>query len=1470
MINEEDLRRCLDDCLDIIEQREYRLLAWGDTEVRHNKSEILEIIKSQTSQNAQDIFFELLKRCLIFSVADIFSPDAYRSRMAESVHLSKKLRQWFHGQSLQNTKTLVSDYRFIRRARTYPKRDIAPNFIVDEVCKSNKLSEKYRESLCAMLEGSHKLMLSGFQKRATIRILNKLTKKKNTTSATIVCAGTGSGKTLSFYLPALANLAVELTQNQESKVRILAIYPRKELLKDQFQETFHQARKLDPFLQRNNTRKIRIGTFFGDTWSKELLKKEMNKGSVSYNMLKCNCSGVLKWKKEDFDTNKEALICGVCGARHEGDVIALTRESPAPDILFTTTEMLNQHLGDGYSNHLFGANNQSIPLVLLDEVHTYEGSTGAQTSYLLKRWMKYTNSSPHFVGLSATLNNASKFFATFTGVTDEQVEAIEPLESEMLEEGAEYLLALRGDPVSQAALLSTTIQTTMLFQRMMDTKNHSVSKGTYGSKLFVFTDDLDVNNRLFEMMADAEGWEHAFKKLKPTKIPLAFLRSSKHPEFDTQKEQMDALGQNWSNCERIGHAMNEHARARVARTSSQDTGVDRDAEITIATASLEVGFNDPEVGTVIQHKSPRGMASYIQRKGRAGRTRGMRPWMITVLSDYGRDRIAFQRYESLVEPRIKSSKLPIDNSHIQKMQACLATLDWLSKKVGKTNLWAKLKKPQVDTTKTYFTNLRNVLETLNTNEQTINELKKYLMAALALSDEKIQQVFWQGPRSLRMDFIPNLLHKIETEWSVNGIKWKGLTTNGSPMPDFFPPTLFSELVLPSLNVCTLRGKKDERKQEWHDLPLFQGLKEFAPGRVSKRYSVNNSNESDWLVPETFSPTPGQDMKCSVEVQEAFGESAEPTKKIKLDLNCSIEIFKPKELFAKRLENKNITDKSNAFLNWGSDFFVDSDSHQFKIPQSSDWFEFLRSVCFFRHSQMCPIELTRYSTGSEATIKFKTGDSSNIDFNWVNNGSPVGVGTVFYVDGVSWKFHFSEQRLTELLKDPVLLKSLRGIYVEALFKESALFKNQFQGGWVLDCVTTAIYYLSHSQGRTIKSVIESISEPDIKRVICSIPLEVFQLKEVDEGNTEEQVLQKDIIGFLSNDNNLASLKPLLQFLYEENLATNNFVSWFRNILANTLCGGISATLHSLLPDVSETDINVDFEWARDNLTVWLTENEAGGVGIVSRFEEFYIDDPLSVLNHLSRSFEIGEYEQVNYDMHQLLIQLKKNKELEDAIKGFRQAYCYSERVSALMLLRSAISKLGIAQTHSFNSLMHTRLLKAGSTPKNDEELLDWLTQWEELENKFHLEIPLVAMAYLIAKKIEPKGEVNKLKDKVLALLWPKGQAIRQTSIQFYNRFAKTPNVFERLAVTRLFKDKVRFIEYTSNWKQDLLIALSSKDQGKVELRLGFEDVDKLNSIIFQINTVAIEYLGLLFHTRIIKIFRQKNYLSMHLEIAETIQ
>ena len=151
--------------------------------------------------------------------------------------------------------------------------------------------------------------------------------------------------------------------------------------------------------------------------------------------LRCpKCRGDLLWEDAARRQASETLRCrrtdcdGVIGP---GEVVLTRRRmlTDPPDVLFTTTEMLNQRLGDSRFGRLFGVlapADQKPPLVLLDEAHTYAGTTGAQVALLLRRWQHAARSRPHFVGLSATLQDARRFFATLTGLPELAVEEVAP------------------------------------------------------------------------------------------------------------------------------------------------------------------------------------------------------------------------------------------------------------------------------------------------------------------------------------------------------------------------------------------------------------------------------------------------------------------------------------------------------------------------------------------------------------------------------------------------------------------------------------------------------------------------------------------------------------------------------------------------------------------------------------------------------------------------------------------------------------------------------------------------------------------------------------------------------------------------------------------------------------------------------------------------------------------------------------
>ncbi|MEH2285024.1 MAG: DEAD/DEAH box helicase [Nostoc sp.] len=257
----------------------------------------------------------------------------FRTRMAEGVRLFARLRQLFPNNSWQTSPTLVADYRLQIRPRIYPKRYITPETVIEQLEADKLLTPIRKKAVAAILNSPLRgeVQLADFQLRATSRMLRDLNSTKS--RGMIVCAGTGTGKTLSFYLPALAHIAGLLKKN-EYWSKGLAIYPRNELLKDQFSETYQEARRLDAVLKAEGKRKILIGAFFGLTPRSATLdrvqdKWEAESGGFTCPYLRCpRCEGALSWRRADVEAGKEKLSClkASCGAVIQGDEVILTRD----------------------------------------------------------------------------------------------------------------------------------------------------------------------------------------------------------------------------------------------------------------------------------------------------------------------------------------------------------------------------------------------------------------------------------------------------------------------------------------------------------------------------------------------------------------------------------------------------------------------------------------------------------------------------------------------------------------------------------------------------------------------------------------------------------------------------------------------------------------------------------------------------------------------------------------------------------------------------------------------------------------------------------------------------------------------------------------------------------------------------------------------------------------------------------------
>ncbi len=845
----------LDALLDEVEQLELLSLTWGYVDGSLSQDEILAmasrvISKFGAALPPADLVEALIERSLLFE----FQKDGryrFRSRFAEGVRLLTRLKQLLPGRPWLSSPDLVSDYRIDARPRGLPRRDISLAQALADL-EDLTVFDSLRRTLVEAFVGSKQL--SGFQVGAAKAIMRRAPRD----SGTVLTSGTGSGKTLAFYLPLAAELG-PLNEPGTFWTKAVAVFPRVELLKDQFTQAHTLLAPLAATLTRLGYRPFQLGTFFGDTpynASRDAMREaKWSRSSSGFicPFLTCQvCSGEMVWLDSDLDAKREVLNCeGGCGARIDETQIVLTQlkaQLQPPDILFTTAESLNRRLSDTYNREVFGIHHERSKrarFLLLDEIHTYGGTSGAQTAMVLRRWRHARGEGEpvRYVGLSATLEEATRFFATLTGLPAQSVTEVAPLVEDMEFRAKEYQLVLRGDVSSRTQLLSTTIQTCFLLSRLLDPLglNPEPSANRYGSRVFAFTDDLDATNRLFDFLRDAEGMDIFGRPIRERE-PLAALRGPGHPDRPLRAE----LGQDWTQLEGMRRPLTR--KLTIGRTSSQDRGVAAEADVIVATAALEVGFNDPLVGAVVQHKAPHQLANFVQRKGRAGRSPEMRPWTVTILSDFGRDRLMYQSYDRLFDPVLRPFTLPVSNRYILRMQAGFATMDWLAQINDRGGLkgswWTALSGPfrEGNDNDDWAKKLKHertvqvLNEVLETNGQLRNSLISYVRRALRLdSDDDANEIIWGSPRSLLLELLPTLARRLETNWklhpALSGTVSEDIKSEGypHPLPDFLPPNLFSDLNLPEVAV-ELPPPVQGAEGRIESMPVADAIRQLVPGR----------------------------------------------------------------------------------------------------------------------------------------------------------------------------------------------------------------------------------------------------------------------------------------------------------------------------------------------------------------------------------------------------------------------------------------------------------------------------------------------------------------------------------------------------------------------------------------------------------------------------------------------------------------
>lgn len=663
-----------------------------------------------------------------------WQPKKFRSRIAETVRCLRLLRRRFWEQrSLLDAPLLVDDIRVEFRERKRPIRTAVQLENAIPSIVDRNIADAFVKSL-------NFKTVSAFQKRAIEEIAICADEGNADEKSFIVAGDTGAGKTEAFLFPILLSIANEEKRIRQTQgVRAVLVYPRIRLARNQlarilrYTTEFHGSGgpQITVGIQNGDVRSKRSALHDDPPRGKAPWLKRSVENSTVYQidlLENCiNCENGRYWVRANdpkIDTGCPELICDNCGHRINNLCITQSAlENYAPHILIITDVSLSQWMTREKYSHLWGVwsgNNITLPprFLVLDEVHLYEQIKGAHVARIIKRfqarvrlaWTQwgYPQIHPITIGVSATLQNEERFLAKLLDVDwldpaeVSRLKVIKPQNDELEPtEGREryiFIYPRRLSPIPRNPEYRVDDQTAAIQIVMCAMHNLKQEAEWRGIAFFDSINDLRQfqhnydedpelparNRQENQLPANVrELWRIRTDRLRQGNINLtaqqtftngcqdrcAYLAQSGNLNSCTYFRNGDC----WIFARLYGH----NERLQVAKSVYAGSAAELDGTDLIPTSpSLEVGYDDDAIQFVYQHKAPRNTASFIQRRGRAGRDPNDSPIIITLLWPYlTNDAFYFFHPEALYDPKFDDIPLNPSNFNVQRTHALLSFFD---------------------------------------------------------------------------------------------------------------------------------------------------------------------------------------------------------------------------------------------------------------------------------------------------------------------------------------------------------------------------------------------------------------------------------------------------------------------------------------------------------------------------------------------------------------------------------------------------------------------------------------------------------------------------------------------------------------------------------------------------------------------------------------------------------------------------
>jgi hypothetical protein len=692
------------------------------------------------------------------------------------------------------------------------------------------------------------------------------------------------------------------------------------------------------------------------------------------------------------------------------------------------------------------------------------------------------------------------------------------------------------------------------------------------------------------------------------------------------------------------------------------------------------------------------------------------------------------------------------------------------------------------------------------------------------------------------------------------------------------------------------------------MPVAQGLREFAPGRVSRRFGVTHGRQQFWIAPGQSSEVV-IDGFCPANARQDLGGFrylADPATIVE------IRVFRP-YVIDTTLTPVDVLQSSNSFLHWRTEVVTTALGEGLDLPQGSHWASVISAIRIHTHQMGLPVELRRFAISATAHIGRRRGQSETrrMTFSVLTPDGriPAALGFVADVDSVEVEFQYPPRLRESILQDAALVRGLRVARFRYLVRSSPeleSFANVFQRDWLAQAYLSSITAESVLNNLGLEEAESRVfarqSASQLEDVLLTILLWGAGAEDVDDDSSDDDDCTapactddadtprryKELAALLSMSEVVEALHQAARALWED--PSHDWDPWLRELYKATLGAAFFDALHHICPRTAADALNLELTAVTsatatqtsqipDGDRFWITESTLGGSGFVEEFAERYSEDPRRFFGFLDASLDPSDLEVAADDLvrvvHFLASADARFDPLRTAVAKTREAQSHQDSTSAIKSLRIQLSDAGVLPSPTLMISLGARLLRQGFTREADLFLARLLQFWTSEEQRLGIDIDVRVIAFVKSfdqdvDALVGTGDGGRAwrYGVLLGMLWARGAQIRGESLKVQNQFDRQA-LCDRLVVRAATSERLARVSLDiAEWWPTLANALV--ERGAAEVSCAISNFPAMASALHTIAVAPIESDGLLTYARLGAVQRHGELLVVRVELPEAWQ